>query len=172
MTTKEIENSFAGNICRCTGYRPILDAFKSLATDLEESLQNKIHDLEDLANMKCLKKVCAKTCEDNKDWCIINNSESSDCLALELDANRWYKAFKIEDIFHILSREGVSSYRLVAGNTGKGLYRLIKRSNRQRNVDVVTSASGYDARYSASFLESFPTKNMFISIYGHAFYPM
>ena len=33
MTEREIEQHFDGHICRCTGYRPILDAFKTFAED-------------------------------------------------------------------------------------------------------------------------------------------
>jgi len=43
---KDIEDNFDGNICRCTGYRPILDAFKSLGTDASEELRRKCADME------------------------------------------------------------------------------------------------------------------------------
>ncbi|KAK3126803.1 hypothetical protein QOZ80_7AG0563060 [Eleusine coracana subsp. coracana] len=39
LKVSEAENAFSGNLCRCTGYRPIVDACKSFAADV---------DLEDL----------------------------------------------------------------------------------------------------------------------------
>src|SRR6185437_12574061 len=39
LKVSEAEKAFSGNLCRCTGYRPIVDACKSFASDV---------DLEDL----------------------------------------------------------------------------------------------------------------------------
>ena len=41
-----IEDNFDGHICRCTGYRSILDAMKCFACDADSSLRDKCQDIE------------------------------------------------------------------------------------------------------------------------------
>lgn len=118
----EIEKSFGSNICRCTGYRPILDAFKTFAKDFPKP--TNLPDIEDLKICKKTGKACGSTesdCDD--DWCMVTNEGEvkSSILTLNLkDGRKWFRAKIIPDIFGILIREGDDSYMLVHGNTAKG----------------------------------------------------
>lgn len=115
LTMKEVENSFGGNICRCTGYRPILAAFKSLCKDADPELIGTVSDIEDLnsckSNGKC-DKPCAKLCHDKGS------------VAFHLDDSKWYKVVSIEEIFSILKKSPKASYKLVGGNTARGKYEI------------------------------------------------
>lgn len=116
----EIEQSFASNICRCTGYRPILDAYKKFATDAPKSLS--IADIEDLKICERSNIACKGSCRD-EDWCIVSKDAGKETIKhIYLSDNRdWYLARTISDIFNILKTKGDNSYMLVAGNTAKGM---------------------------------------------------
>ncbi|XP_050685719.1 uncharacterized protein LOC126980172 isoform X2 [Leptidea sinapis] len=136
LTMKDVERSFGGNICRCTGYRPILDAFKSFATDVSDGLKEKLQDLEDLDKTKC-KSKCEGKCSVEDEWSFIEKEEET--LLNVGGLNRWFKVYSIQDVFNVLSKEGSDSYRLVAGNTGKGVYPNTKEPRIYIDISSVSS---------------------------------
>ncbi|CAH4031683.1 unnamed protein product [Pieris brassicae] len=105
LNQEEIENSFGSNNCRCTGYRSILDAFKSFAKDAPNP---KLEDIEDLAKFK-------SNC---KDWCFVTSKQYKK-IPLK-DGRVWYRVYKVADVFDIWKQEN-KSYMLVNGNTGRGV---------------------------------------------------
>ncbi|XP_059612857.1 uncharacterized protein LOC132259308 [Phlebotomus argentipes] len=113
VSMEEVENSFGSNICRCTGYRPILDAFKSLASNADEKLVSLCRDIEDLP------KKCPKSglkCE--------GKCHPAEKKSFKLsDAKEWHKVLNMQDIFTIFQASGDKKYMLVAGNTAHGVYR-------------------------------------------------
>lgn len=114
VTMKEVENSFGGNICRCTGYRPILSAFKSLASDADKSLIGDYPDIEDVFPCK-IKEECKSACQE-----ICEKSENLP-FYLDYGDGRWYKVYKISEIMQLFKMYPQSSYMLVSGNTAKGI---------------------------------------------------
>ncbi|KAF6205375.1 hypothetical protein GE061_019546 [Apolygus lucorum] len=141
VTKKEVENAFGSNICRCTGYRPILDAFKSLASDAPNFKEEAVGttDIEDLM-VKCTFK--GDNCKGRCDKCPKIQRERTDstedleevdfvevALAPEnvkLSWNgysHWFRVKTVSEIFQVFDLIGPTSYRLVAGNTAQGVYR-------------------------------------------------
>ncbi|XP_052742295.1 uncharacterized protein LOC112057810 [Bicyclus anynana] len=153
LTAEEVENSFASNMCRCTGYRPIADAFKSFASDADDYLKNKLIDLEDMAVFKCCGVKCKENCKHNKkltqkvngkyhkeDWCVIENSKN-DILILKGANYNWFKLFKLCDVFKTIAQ--CDDYKLIAGNTGQGVYHITEYPKYVIDIFSVSELKGH-----------------------------
>lgn len=136
LTMEQVENSFGGHICRCTGYRPILDAWKSLAVDATEELKNVVKDIEDLGKIcKTTGKPCAGACSAaTMVMCSVTLADDS--------GKEWHKVGTVKEIFDILDENPNKKYMLVHGNTAHGIYR------RDPNIQVFIDVTNVDELHS------------------------
>ncbi|XP_036145980.1 xanthine dehydrogenase isoform X2 [Monomorium pharaonis] len=121
---QQIENSFGGNICRCTGYRPILDAFKGFASDASPSAMKSIHDIEEFYKIQTCPKYqtqCTNSCSAKQ---LVRGNEMLDIKLVDAE---FYKVYSIEDLFAIFQRKPDATYILNGGNTAHGVYRSSKK---------------------------------------------
>ncbi|XP_020286836.1 xanthine dehydrogenase/oxidase-like isoform X2 [Pseudomyrmex gracilis] len=126
LTMQQIENSFGSNICRCTGYRPILEAFKGFASDAPASMKKDIRDIEELYKI-CPKngKPCTRTCTDKKFWQQQQQNENK-TVDIKLEDGEFHKVHSIDELFAIFERKPSATYILHGGNTAHGVYRTDK----------------------------------------------
>ncbi|XP_045773786.1 xanthine dehydrogenase 1-like [Maniola jurtina] len=143
LTMLEIEKSLASNVCRCTGYRPICDAFKKFASDASKPLN--IPDIEDLKICEKSGEVCSETSCDEYDWCMVSRNEViSEKVHIRLSDDRdWYRVFTLLDVFAIWQEKGILSYMLVAGNTGKGVYPILEYPRVLIDISCITELKSY-----------------------------
>ncbi|XP_061392390.1 uncharacterized protein LOC133327873 [Musca vetustissima] len=135
VTMEEVENSFGGNICRCTGYRPILDAMKSFATDSNIQVPEECQDIEDLS-----KKTCPKTGQRCAGLC----HKPLPTLTYD-DGSHWYWPKNITELFDILAKiDANEHYMLVAGNTAHGVYRRSESLKHFIDVNAIPDLKKHD----------------------------
>lgn len=124
LTMKEIENSFGSNICRCTGYRPILDTVKGFAVDAHPKLAKDIRDIEELDKYK----LCTRTGLPCKDSCPLTSPRAANGpLKIAIQGANFYKVLEIDHVFSIFQEQPAASYILHGGNTAHGVYRTGKQ---------------------------------------------
>jgi len=131
LTTSEAEKAISGNLCRCTGYRPIVDACKSFAADV---------DLEDLG-LNCFWKKGSEPAEVSKlpgynsgAVCTFPEFLKSEINASVEQANNalvpisddgWYRPKSIDELHRLFESNSFdeNSVKIVASNTGSGVYK-------------------------------------------------
>ncbi|XP_067656035.1 uncharacterized protein [Haliotis asinina] len=121
-TMQQVENAYDTTICRCTGYRPILAAMKSFASDATPDLPGGQIDIEDLD-----RKICKKTGKTCSGRCSSKTQTDPEQVPLHivLQGSQWYKPTNRQQLYALLGQHQRDNYRLVFGNSGYGVYKEI-----------------------------------------------
>mmetsp|Transcript_20479 Transcript_20479/g.31973 ORF Transcript_20479/g.31973 Transcript_20479/m.31973 type:complete len:1304 (-) Transcript_20479:80-3991(-) len=139
LSPEQVESLFDGNLCRCTGYRPLLDAAKSLCSnnDIEDLLTGGKapcgaynHEEHDPKFPDFLKeyKPCEKTFE----------------TVSEDGATRWVRPSSLEEAMKVLEgAKGTEIVRPVFANTGAAIYKDTALSHSSNGLrEVIVSLQG------------------------------
>lgn len=124
-TQAEIEACFDGNLCRCTGFRPILYAMRHFAADwtpadAKGSMVCKPWPTYDAhVGGASLPEVAPHLLTDVPDGI----RELPFALDIARDGYRWIRVLTMEDLDRVLAEHGsVDDLKLVVGNTSIGIY--------------------------------------------------
>jgi len=125
-TMEDLDKILDGNICRCTGYRPILDALKTFGSDAPNSQSSLISDIEDLS----LEGICSKSgkpCPNSgscKSSTPCHSHPHEEEQEEEANSQPWFQPTTLEELTAILAGFGEdTTYRLVSGNTASGIFK-------------------------------------------------
>ena len=119
LTEKEIEDHFDGNICRCTGYRPILEAFKQFADDYKPP-HPEPRIVIDPNYKPCVKPF--KEIHPPVDF--VEYMQNPKPLLFSRDGYTYERPVSLEALYEIKKEHGPTGpkFRLVCGNTSVGIY--------------------------------------------------
>ncbi|WAR19141.1 XDH-like protein, partial [Mya arenaria] len=133
MDKQFAEDNFEGNLCRCTGYRPILKAMKSLVPDTSP-------DIEDLSAKMC--KMTGRACSSGTGASCSGSCGDSRgahrAVRLAFGATRWEKPTTMADLQQVLAQVRGQKYRILGANTGTGYF----KQESCDNFEVVIDCAG------------------------------
>eukprot|EP00742_Colponemidia_sp_Colp-10_P006408 GILJ01006866.1.p1 GENE.GILJ01006866.1~~GILJ01006866.1.p1 ORF type:complete len:1354 (+),score=235.07 GILJ01006866.1:130-4062(+) len=119
-TSLQVEDRFDGNLCRCTGYRPILSAFKHFACD-KQTVAGCCGDIEDLCNKKCEGEIAVSSHGADLSAAFKTYVASPPIVHIEKEGFHWYRPTSLSQVVSMLDRHREDVVGFVVGGTSKGV---------------------------------------------------
>jgi xanthine dehydrogenase/oxidase len=159
LSAKEIQAYFDGNICRCTGYKPILQAFSSFAHENQADNHRSCvtcpnansskcdtsclsHDLEDGYKAQAEKAVSvgskSKPLGRSKDLFMVKSFQARPLMFYNASTNtHWLRPLTLDELCHALQDYAGQAVQLVGGNTSIGVSKYFNGSGPYYHADPV-----------------------------------
>jgi xanthine dehydrogenase/oxidase len=140
-TKRQIEDLFDGNLCRCTGYRPILTGMETFASDW--TVEDEKH------RMKCLLEDGAQT-QNPPGFVSVPFPDGArhgpQPVAADRGGVEWLTPTTMEELLALLSAPAPGAVRLVHGNTSFGIYPAeFLAAARLVDISLIADLEGIDA---------------------------
>uniref|UniRef100_A0A0E0P2C4 aldehyde oxidase n=1 Tax=Oryza rufipogon TaxID=4529 RepID=A0A0E0P2C4_ORYRU len=154
ITAAEAEKAVSGNLCRCTGYRPIVDACKSFAADVDledlglnafwkKGVDDEHADINKLPAYSGGAAVCTFPEFLKSEIRSSMGQANGDTSAVVVTGDGWFHPKSVEE-FHRLFDSNLfdeRSVKIVASNTGSGVYKDQDLHDKYINISQILELS-------------------------------
>ncbi|CAN6297510.1 unnamed protein product [Urochloa humidicola] len=131
LTTSEAEKAVSGNLCRCTGYRPIVDTCKSFAADVDledlglNCFWKKGNEPADVSKLPGYNSGAVCTFPEFLKSEIKATVEQTNSVPVLVSDDGWYRPKSIDELHRLFESNSFdeNSVKIVASNTGSGVYK-------------------------------------------------
>eukprot|EP00948_MAST-09A_sp_MAST-9A-sp1_P004224 g4224.t1 len=119
LSAADIERYFDGNLCRCTGYRPILKTMKAFASTNTKGDHHE--DLQDLETCHIPRRACGEMFDAKRQKMIIDASYDDLCFVSPNKQLTYYRPTSMSSLVEAYKNFQGDTVQFLCGNTSIGV---------------------------------------------------